>query len=152
MCFHPSVVYSCWSLQCCRDSWWISAVFTGWPVGYTLYSFITGHLRDTQVRQTCTHSLIPKGSIYRPINSLMHKDNMKSPCRTTPGRDSNPGPTCCYQLWHHSALSLEAKILDNFNNLIRYRTTVAFMGTLYEQCKANTIGYSSFKNRLLRFL
>ncbi|MED6251850.1 hypothetical protein ATANTOWER_003765 [Ataeniobius toweri] len=25
----------------------------------------------------------------------MHGENMQTPCRKTPGRESNPGPSCC---------------------------------------------------------
>ncbi|MEQ2247505.1 hypothetical protein ILYODFUR_010026 [Ilyodon furcidens] len=61
------------------------------------------------------HTLIhtPKGNLERPINltsmSLdcgrkpacmrenprMHWENMQTPCRKTPRRESNPGPSCC---------------------------------------------------------
>ncbi|MEQ2295565.1 hypothetical protein AMECASPLE_015765 [Ameca splendens] len=28
-------------------------------------------------------------------NPRMHGENMQTPCRKTPGRESNPGPSCC---------------------------------------------------------
>ncbi|MEQ2172137.1 hypothetical protein GOODEAATRI_018033 [Goodea atripinnis] len=59
------------------------------------------------ITQTTTHTLIhtPKGNLERPINltgmSLdcgrkpEYRENMQTPCRKTPGRESNPGPSCC---------------------------------------------------------
>ncbi|MEQ2259468.1 hypothetical protein XENORESO_012352, partial [Xenotaenia resolanae] len=65
--------------------------------------------------QTTMHTLIqtPKGNLEKPINlsgtsldcgrkpeypERTHActgENMQTPCRKTPGRESNPGPSCC---------------------------------------------------------
>ncbi|MED6249213.1 hypothetical protein ATANTOWER_011007 [Ataeniobius toweri] len=72
---------------------------------------ITGQHRHTQDKQPCTHSFTPKGNLERPINLTvmweeptvqentenprMHGENMQNPCRKTPSKGSNPGPSCC---------------------------------------------------------
>ncbi|MEQ2302967.1 hypothetical protein AMECASPLE_011974 [Ameca splendens] len=65
--------------------------------------------RDIEDEQPCTHPFTPQGNLERPINlfgvweeagvpgenPLMHGENMQTPCRKTPGREHNPGPSRC---------------------------------------------------------
>ncbi|MEQ2316224.1 hypothetical protein AMECASPLE_030454 [Ameca splendens] len=64
--------------------------------------------KDIQGKQPCTHSFTLMGNLERPINLTvwegarvssenprMHRKNKQAPCRKTPGRESNPGPSCC---------------------------------------------------------
>ncbi|MEQ2169798.1 hypothetical protein GOODEAATRI_028852, partial [Goodea atripinnis] len=71
----------------------------------------TGHQPITG-QHINNHSHIPKGNLERPINLTgmsglwvedgvpgenrrMHRENMQTPYRKTPGQESNPGPSCC---------------------------------------------------------
>ncbi|MEQ2283394.1 hypothetical protein AMECASPLE_010718 [Ameca splendens] len=56
---------------------------------------IAGQHRDIQDKQPCKQ----KGNFRKPEypreNPRMHGKNMQTPCRKTPGRESNPGSSCC---------------------------------------------------------
>lgn len=67
------------------------------------------HHRDMLDKQLCTQTLIPKGTLKRPINPRVifftvevlknnphiHRWNMQTPCRWIPVRESNQGPLFC---------------------------------------------------------
>nr|XP_054590149.1 tyrosine-protein kinase Mer isoform X2 [Nothobranchius furzeri] len=71
---------------------------------------ISGQHRGTQDKQPCTHTYIPKDNLEGPINLTVifwtvggsrstwreatHAQVEQTPCRKTPCRDSNPGPSC----------------------------------------------------------
>ncbi|MEQ2208082.1 hypothetical protein XENOCAPTIV_024824 [Xenoophorus captivus] len=81
-------------------------------------SSIVGHggagayLQQSTGERPCTHSFTPKGNLERPINLTvmyfglweeagvpgenphMHRENMQTLCRKTPGRELNPGSSC----------------------------------------------------------
>ncbi|MEQ2193233.1 hypothetical protein XENOCAPTIV_027214 [Xenoophorus captivus] len=73
---------------------------------WTGRQLITGQQRDILDKQPHTHSFTPKGNLERPTNShvfglweeagvpgenpCMNRENMQTPCRMTPGRESNP--------------------------------------------------------------
>ncbi|MEQ2255619.1 hypothetical protein ILYODFUR_015669, partial [Ilyodon furcidens] len=58
----------------------------------------------------CWHQKVfqtPAPPIYRSIlYTHVHRENMQTPCRKTPGRELSPGPSCYqygYQLRHRAA-------------------------------------------------
>ncbi|MEQ2233356.1 hypothetical protein ILYODFUR_020968, partial [Ilyodon furcidens] len=96
-------------LQESKSEWW------GTP--WTGRQSITGQHRDAKDKQPCT----PKGNLES--HPCMHRENMQTPCRKTPGQESNPGPSCC-----------QATVLPTVP-LCSHYTDYRFLKTQFMNCK-----------------